>query len=166
VEAPARIEPRGLADYLEVMSKAVFQPGMSWQVVAAKWPGITEALHGFDPAKLADLTPPDLDALMTDKRLIRNRRKLEAIVANAGEMLDLERAHGSFRDYLRSRGGFDATAADLRKRFRFVGEMGAYYFLHVVGEQVPSYEEWCAKHHQAPQRGRSARGPKRQPGGR
>ena len=150
MEAPARIEPRGLADYLEVLSKAVFQPGMSWQVVAAKWPGIKEALHSFDPAKLADLTPPDLDALMADKRLIRNRRKLEAIVANAGQMLDLERAHGSFGDYLRSGGSFDATVADLRARFRFLGEMGAYYFLHVVGEPVPSYDEWCAAHHQAP----------------
>jgi hypothetical protein len=147
VEAPERIEPRTLADYLEVMSRAVFQPGMSWQVVAAKWPGIKQALHDFDPPTLADLTPPALDALMQDRRLIRNRRKLEAIVANAGEMLDLERAHRSFRTYLRSVGGFDATAAELRKRFRFLGEMGAYYFLYVVGEEVPPYHQWCAERH-------------------
>jgi hypothetical protein len=31
----------------------------------------------------------------------------------------------------------------LRKRFKFLGESGAYYFLYVVGEQVPDYEAWC-----------------------
>ena len=45
MHAPERIEPAGLADYLEVMSKSVFQPGMSWKVVAAKWPGIREAFR-------------------------------------------------------------------------------------------------------------------------
>jgi 3-methyladenine DNA glycosylase Tag len=84
---------------------------------------------------------------MQDRRLIRNRRKLEAIVANAGEMVDLERAHGSFSAYLRYLGDFDATSSDLRRRFRFLGEMGAYYFLYVVGEEVPPYDWWCAERH-------------------
>ena len=73
-----------------------------------------------------------------------------AVVANAQQMLELEQRHGSFRAYLRAQGDFDKTVADLRKRFRFLGEMGAYYFLWVVGEPVPSYEEWCAAHHQIP----------------
>jgi hypothetical protein len=33
---------------------------------------------------------------------------------------------------------------DLRKRFKFLGEMGCYYYLHVVGEEVPPHEEWMA----------------------
>ncbi|MSQ24969.1 MAG: hypothetical protein EXR49_01645 [Dehalococcoidia bacterium] len=65
------------------MSKRVFQSGISWQVVEKKWPGITEAFRGFDAAVVAGMGPDDLDALTANTRVIRNRRKLEAIVRNA-----------------------------------------------------------------------------------
>jgi 3-methyladenine DNA glycosylase Tag len=139
---PERIEPTGLSDYLEVITKAVFQSGMSWKVVAAKWDGFRTAFHDFDPEWVAALSPPDVDRLAADTRIIRNRRKIEATVHNAEEMLELERQYGTFRDYLRSHGSFEATVADLRKRLNFVGDFGAYYFLHVVGEPVPSHEEF------------------------
>jgi 3-methyladenine DNA glycosylase Tag len=148
--APERIEPRSLADYLEVMSKAVFQTGMSWKVVDNKWPGIREAFRGFDPAAVVALTPDDLDAITNDTRVIRNRRKIEATVDNARQMLELERQHGSFRAYLRSHDGFEGTVKDLRKRFKFLGDMGCYYFLWVVSEEVPSYEDWCASRGRTP----------------
>ena len=143
MHAPEQIEPNKLNDYLEVMSKPVFQSGMSWRVVESKWQGIREAFRGFDPDVVANLTEPDLDGLAQDKRVIRNRRKLEAIVWNAQRILELEEAHGSFRGYLRSHGGFEETVKDLRKQFKFLGQMGAYHFLWVVGEEVPPYEEWC-----------------------
>jgi 3-methyladenine DNA glycosylase Tag len=141
-KGPERIEPSGLADYLEVITKSVFQSGMSWRVVEAKWDGFREAFHDFDPEWVAALTPPDVDRLAEDTRIIRNRRKIEATVHNAEEMVELERQHGSFRDYLRSQGDFEATVADLRKRLKFVGDTGAYYFLYVVGEEVPSHQEF------------------------
>ncbi|HEU4759999.1 MAG TPA: DNA-3-methyladenine glycosylase I [Dehalococcoidia bacterium] len=150
MEAPQQIQPRSLADYLEVMSKAVFQTGISWRVVDAKWPGTREAFRRFDPSAVAALTPDELDALAGDTRLIRNRRKIEAVVDNARQMLELEQRHGSFRDYLRSHGGFEETVADLRKRFKFVGDLGAYHFLWVVSEPVPSYEDWCASRGRTP----------------
>lgn len=143
-EAPERIQPTGLSDYMDVLTKAVFQPGMSWAVVEKKWPGTKEALHGFNPSMIAELTPPEIDLLATDTRLIRNRKKIEATVHNANAMLAAEREFGTFQAYLRSFGDFDALVKDMRKRFRFLGEMGAYYFLWVVSEPVPDYEEWCA----------------------
>ena len=115
MQAPEQIEPRGLGDYLEVMSKSVFQTGISWKVVENKWPGIRDAFRDFDPEAVAHLTPQELDELTQDKRVIRNRRKLEAIIGNAHRMLELEDRHGSFREYLRSHGGFEGTVADLRK---------------------------------------------------
>ncbi|MSQ12923.1 MAG: hypothetical protein EXR47_02045 [Dehalococcoidia bacterium] len=141
-QAPKQITPRKLADYLEVISKAVFQIGISWRVVEAKWPGIREAFRGFDPAVVADFTEQELDSLAQDTRVIRNRRKLEGIVKNARTMLELEKQHRSFRAYLRSHGGFEATLKDLKKRFSFLGDMGGYYFLYVVGEDVPPHEEF------------------------
>jgi DNA-3-methyladenine glycosylase I len=143
--APEKITPRGLGDYLEVMTKAVFQSGMSWRVVEAKWDGFRDAFREFDPKWVAGLAPPDVDRLAEDKRIIRNRRKIEATVHNAEEMLELEDQYGSFRDYLRSHDGFDDTVTDMRKRFKFLGDFGAYYFLHVVGEKVPSHEEFTRR---------------------
>ena len=141
MQVPERIQPKGLADYLEVMSKAVFQTGLSWRVVENKWSGIREAFHGFDPNVVADLTEADLDRLTDDVRVIRNRRKLEAVVQNAQAMVEAEEQHGSIQAYLRSHGGYREVVRDLRKRFKFMGEMGAYYFLWVVGEDVPPHEE-------------------------
>jgi DNA-3-methyladenine glycosylase I len=145
VRPPRQIEPKTLADYFEVLTKAVFQSGISWRVVEAKWDGLREALGDLDPERVAALGPPDVDRLMEDARVIRNRRKLEATVDNATEMLALAEEYGDFKRYLRSHGGFEATAADLKRRFRFLGDLGAYYFLHVVGEEVPPHEEWRAR---------------------
>jgi hypothetical protein len=61
-------------------------------------------------------------------------------------MLVIEREFGTFRDYLRSHGSFEATARDIRRRFKFLGESGVYHFLYVVGEPVPPHEEWMAAH--------------------
>jgi DNA-3-methyladenine glycosylase I len=143
-QAPAKIEPKTLADYLEVLTKAVFQSGMSWKVIEAKWDGFREAFAGFDPRTIAAFSPADVDRLAEDTRIVRNRRKIEATVDNAVEMVALEDEFGSFRDYVRSHGGFEETVSDMRRRFRFLGDTGAYYFLYVVGEEVPSHEEWMA----------------------
>ena len=145
-QEPQKVDPTGLADYLDVMSKSVFQTGISWKVVENKWPGTQQAFQSFEPSLVARFTDREIDQLVGDTRVIRNRRKLQAIVQNAREMLQLEEEHGTFRDYLISHTSFDATVADPRKRFRFLGEMGAYHFLWVVGEETPSYTEWCAKH--------------------
>ena len=143
-DGPKKIKPKGMADYLDVLTRAAFQAGISWRVVEAKWPGTTEAFEGFDPERVANLTPADLDLLAADTRLIRNRAKIDATVQNAETMLALEREHGSFKKYLRSFPTYDALQKDLVKRFKFVGALGAYWFLYVVGELTPSHDEWMA----------------------
>ena len=140
--APPQVTPKRLGDYLEVMSKAVFQSGMSWQVVNNKWNGIRDAFRDFDAEAVARLGEREIDELTQDTRVIRNRRKIEAIIENANRMLALEAEHGGFRNYLRSHGGFEATVADLKKQFKFLGETGSYIFLYIVGEEVPPHEEW------------------------
>ena len=146
MQAPQQIEPTGLADYLEVMTKAVFQSGMSWQVVEAKWGGFREAFAGFDPATVAAFTGDDVERLVEDARIIRNRRKIEATIHNAQVMLELDREYKGFGRYLRSQPDYEALVADLRGNFKFVGDSGAYYFLYVVGEPTPPHEEWMAAH--------------------
>lgn len=141
MQAPQQITPQSLDDYLDVMSKAVFQSGISWRVVESKWSGTREAFHNFNAERVADLTPDDVDALAADTRIIRNRRKIEAVITNAGRMLDLEKEHGSLQAYLRSKPNYTDLVKDLRKNFKFLGDTGAYYFLYVVGEKVPPHEQ-------------------------
>ena len=145
-KARKKVKPQSLADYLEVMSKSVFQTGISWKVVEAKWPGIKDAFHGFEPLKISKLTVDEIDLLVEDTRIIRNRRKIEAIVDNARQILELDNQYGSFKKYLRSFDSFEELTKDLRKHFKFLGEMGSYHFLWVVGEKVPSWEEWSSQH--------------------
>lgn len=145
MEAPKQIDCTKLADYLEVMSKAVFESGMSWRIVEAKWPGFLEAFDGFDPETIANYTPDDIDRLTSDTRIIRNRRKIESTIHNAGAMLRLEHEYGDFRTYLQSKGDFEAISADMRKQFKHFGAFGCYYFLWVVKEPVPDYHEYREK---------------------
>jgi DNA-3-methyladenine glycosylase I len=141
-----QIQPKSLDDYLEVMSKAVFQTGMSWKVVEAKWPGIREAFHDFKVSTVAAFDERDIEALTNDSRVIRNYRKLNAIVSNAQKMIALDREHGGFENYLRSHEDFDASLEEIRKDFKFMGPTGVYFFLYVVGEKVPPHEEFEAKY--------------------
>jgi 3-methyladenine DNA glycosylase Tag len=143
-EAPEQVKVKSLNDYLDVMSKATFQSGMSWKVVEAKWTGIREAFHGFDVDTVAEMSEDDIDRLTQDTSVIRNRRKLAAVVSNAQRMGELEDEFGTFKKYLRSEADFEATVKSLRKNFKFLGDFGSYYFLYVVGEQVPPHEEFQA----------------------
>jgi len=141
---PEQIDPRSLDDYLDVMSKAVFQSGISWKVVEAKWPGTREAFHNFNVAEVSAFDDQEIDALTQDTRVIRNYRKLNAVVSNAQKMLVLDQEYDGFKNYLRAHGDFDATLNAIRKDFKFMGPTGIYYFLYVVGEPVPPHEEFEA----------------------
>ena len=57
-------------------------------------------------------------------------------------MLALDAEHGGFANYLRSFESYDALSADLKRRFAFLGELSAYYFLFRVKHPVPPFEEW------------------------
>ena len=140
--APKQINVSSLNDYLEVITKVVFQSGMSWKVVENKMPSIKEAMDGLDVHKVADYDERDIERLTQDARVIRNHRKLVAIRDNARKMLELDKAHGSFKNYLRAHGDFDSTLNAIRKDFKFMGPMGIYYFLYVVQEAVPEHEEF------------------------
>lgn len=143
---PHAITPTSLADYLEAMSAAVFTSGINWNVVEAKWDGIKAAFDGFDPEVVAAYTPADIERLMADPAVIRNRKKIEAVVANAGEMIVTDREFGGFGAYLESFKDNDGLVKDLHKRFRFLGESVAHFFLFRIGFDLKSQERWAREH--------------------
>jgi 3-methyladenine DNA glycosylase Tag len=132
--------PKNLSGYLDAMARVMFQTGISWRVVEAKWTGIQEAFGGFDPQKVARLKTRDIDRLMKDTRVIRNRKKLEAISSNAGRMVELDAEFKGFKKYLDSLGDFDSTKKALHKEFAYMGDSGTWFFLWMVGRKVPDHE--------------------------
>jgi DNA-3-methyladenine glycosylase I len=99
--APPRRRPSDLAGYLEASSRPVFQAGMNWRVIDAKWEGIREAFAGFDPVTVADYGPADVARLLADPRGVRSKAKIEATVDNAQALIELDAEYGGFGRYLR-----------------------------------------------------------------
>jgi 3-methyladenine DNA glycosylase Tag len=139
---PPQYTAKTLDDYLEHMSKPVFQAGISWRVVDAKWSGIQKAFKGFKAERVARMTDRDIDTIARDERVIRSRPKIAAVVHNAGVLVALER-EGGFKRYLRSFEDYDELEKDLRKRFKFLGPSGIYHFLWTVKHPVPEWHAWA-----------------------
>ena len=146
MEAPTQTTPTSLSDYLAAMSRAVFTAGISWKVIEAKWAGTLEAFDGFDPEKVSAYTPDDVERLMADPRVIHNRKKIEAIVRNAGELIVTDREFGGIAKYLASFADNDDLVKDLHKRFAFLGESVARIFLFAVGVNAAEQEKWAREH--------------------
>jgi DNA-3-methyladenine glycosylase I len=83
---------RGDRALFEKLSLEGFQAGLSWITILRRRDRFREAFHDFDVSRVAAMTSADVDALMTDTGIIRNRAKIESTIANAALTLDLQRA--------------------------------------------------------------------------
>lgn len=147
------MEPDSLADYVAAMSRAVFTAGMNWSVIDAKWDDTVAAFQGFDPETVAAYSPDDVERLMGDPGVIHNRKKIEAVIANAGEAILVDREFGGFERYLESFDTNEALAKDLHKRFKFLGESVAHYFLYSVSFRPEEQEAWARAYMAAREQG-------------
>ena len=118
--------------YFEELTKSVFQGGLSWQVIEAKWPGFRRAFSNFDVKDVSDYLPDDVDRLMSDPEIVRNLTKIEATIENAAEVLLIQIEHGSFREYLESFATPADAAEDVARRFRQIGPKAAAAFVERV----------------------------------
>jgi DNA-3-methyladenine glycosylase I len=125
------------------LTKAVFQAGFSWRVVRDKWPNFVRAFDGFDLAAVAGYGQPDIERLVADTGIVRNRRKIEATIHNAQVMWNLVQEYGSVHAYLRSLDGLDYAGRRkaLTQRFKNLGPTSTFTFLWCVAEDVPDWED-------------------------
>lgn len=136
------------AGHLERMALEVFQCGLSWKIVLVKRPALRTAFVRFDPARVARMSPRRIDALCADAAIIRNRRKIEAIVENAATFIKLARAHGSYLRWLAALPA-DTPAARkallpiFRQAFRFMGPETTTCYLMGVGKIPPAHDAHC-----------------------
>ncbi len=143
-DIPRVIVPTSLADYLEVMTIAGFQAGVSWAMIRNKWPAFQKAFAGFDPIVVSKFGETDINRLMQDPGIMRSEKKIRGTIENARIILEMEKQHGGFQNYLRSFADYQKLSADIQKRFKYVGEMSVYYFLFRVNEKVPPFDPWIA----------------------
>ncbi|MFQ9706548.1 MAG: DNA-3-methyladenine glycosylase I [Limosilactobacillus pontis] len=84
----------------EMLSLELFQAGLTWRTIWDRRQSFEHAFANFDVDRVAAFTAADIDRLCQDKTIIRNRRKISAVVVNARVIQGLHRAGQSFDDYV------------------------------------------------------------------
>ena len=131
-----------------------FQAGVSWVLILRKRENFRKAFHGFDPVKISKYSKDDIERLMKDEGILRNRLKIRHSVTNAKAFLEVKEEYGTFDRYIWDFVGgttiknafksfsempartemSEAMSKDLKKRgFKFVGPVICYSFMQAVG---------------------------------
>ncbi len=84
----------------ERLSLEIMQAGLSWELVLRKRAALQRAFDGFDVDKVAAYGDAEVDRLLNDAAIIRNRRKIEAIIENARRLIDMRHSHGGFATWV------------------------------------------------------------------
>src|SRR5690242_3775280 len=133
----------------EALTLGVFEVGLSWSIVFGKRDAFREAFRGFDVAKVAAMTGRDVDRLVEDTSIIRNRAKIQATIDNARAMMSAspslaelaktyeinrERSPRSITGLPTSTPQAETFAKQLKSQgYRFVGPTSVYAFMQNVG---------------------------------
>lgn len=146
-----------------------FQAGLSWRTVLYKRENFRRAFDQYDVNKIAAYSEPDIQRLLNDAGIIRNKAKINAAVENARRFLEVQKEFGSFDKYIwqftegktihnkhkilgdlpASTPLSDAMSNDLRKRgFKFVGTTICYAFMQAAG-MVNDHLIQCYRHLEA-----------------
>ncbi len=141
-------DERGL---FERLSLEAFQSGLSWLTILRKRAAFRSAFADFDPAVVAAYGPGDVDRLIADPAIVRNRAKIEATVANARAVMALSEPLGdllwrfapvvagrhrpaTLADVAARTPESDAMARELKRQgFRFVGPTTAHALMQATG---------------------------------
>ncbi len=147
----------------ELLVLESFQAGLSWLCVLNKREAFREAMDCFDPIKISNYGEDKIKELLQNEKIIRSRRKIEAIIGNAKIFLDIQKEWGSFSNYIwHFTGGkviknttgevktrsllSDEVSNDLRKRgMKYTGSVIIYSYLQAIGV-VNDHEVDCFKY--------------------
>jgi DNA-3-methyladenine glycosylase I len=123
------------AALFERLSLEIFQAGLSWLIVLKKRDAMRSAFEAFQPAKVACYDEVEVERLMGDAGIIRNRRKILAIIENAKRLEALSARCGSFHAWLAAQPEQpkEAWVALFKQTFVFMGGEVVNEFLMSIG---------------------------------
>lgn len=134
-----------------------FQAGLSWETVLMKRDGFRKAFDNYDVEKICGYGEDKISAMLQDASIIRNRKKIEAGINNAGVFRNIQKEWGSFSEYIwhftnkqvvyetgkASSPLSDEVSKDMKKRgMKFIGTTTVYAYLQAIGV-IYSHEESC-----------------------
>lgn len=124
--------------YLSLMSRRIFRAGLKHSLVDAKWPAFEEAFRGFEPKRVRAMHDEEMEALLSDRRIIRHWGKIKSVRANAAAICVLAEESGSFGAYLAAWPDERTVELweDLTKRFAQLGGNSGPYFLRMAGRDT------------------------------
>jgi len=155
----------GEREVFELLTLEGAQAGLSWSTILKKREGYRAAFEGFEPERVARYTERDVERLLADPGIVRNRLKVESTIANAGAVVELD---GGFDELLWSFVGGEpkvntwrelaelpaetaeskAMSKELKRRgFRFVGPTVCYAFMQAAG-LVNDHTVDCFRYHE------------------
>jgi DNA-3-methyladenine glycosylase I len=139
----------GVVALFERLSLEAFQSGLSWLVILRKRPAFRAAFAGFDPAAVAAFGPADVERLLADAGIVRNRAKIDATIHNARQVLELDvpldellwsfapaehRRPTGMGDVPATTADSTAMARELKRRgLKFVGPTTCYALMQAAG---------------------------------
>lgn len=129
----------------ERMALEIMQAGLSWEIVLKKRKGLNRAFDRFTVSKVAKYTAKDIKRLLADENIIRNRLKIEAIIANARLVLEMRKSHQGFAAWIDAHHplGKDEWVRLFRKNFKFMGGEIVGEFLMSIGYLPHAHRKTC-----------------------
>lgn len=125
--------------YFETMSRVIFLAGLNWRMIDRKWPNFKEAFMNFSIDKVAKFGEKDIQRLVSNTGIVRNRAKILAVINNAKQFQRTKEEYGSFErfiDSLDKSENYAFVIKELGKQFSRIGSSSARIFLYSVGEDI------------------------------
>jgi len=124
--------PRSDQKYFEILCLCLLQAGLSWGSIRKHWQKYREGFYGFDIHRLSKAQAREL---LKDPHVIKNSKKVEAIIHNAKEFQRIQKEYGSFSNFLKALKQLrkEELFKFLMKQFKHIGTCTAEYYLHSVG---------------------------------
>lgn len=133
-------------ELFEKLCLEAFQAGLSWRTVLYKREAFRRCFYNFEVEKVAAMTEADVLRLMGDSSIVRNRRKIDAVIHNAKRHLEVFAQQGSFARYIYAYDDAAALSKDLKQKgYRFAGATVCESLLLSAGA-MEAHEENCFLH--------------------
>jgi len=126
----------------EIMSLQIFQAGLTWKMILKRRDAFRKAFNNWNITIVASMNLTDIQKLLNNSLIIRNRKKIEACISNANVIQIIQKEHGSFCNWFYNvLEGNDLLylQQNLRKTFKFIGPEIARMWLMACGRISDQY---------------------------